>query len=88
MAAGEALSRTQLVAKALRAHNVEYMFGIVGIPIWHSACNAASAVGYLTGRPGICLVVSGSGFLHSLAGMNCWTLIVIRSSVPSVSWLS
>ncbi|NXM72962.1 HACL1 lyase, partial [Serilophus lunatus] len=49
------------------------------------ACYAASAVGYLTGRPGVCLVVSGPGFLHALGGManatiNCWPLIVIGGS--------
>ncbi|KGL77697.1 2-hydroxyacyl-CoA lyase 1, partial [Tinamus guttatus] len=84
--------------------NIEYMFGIVGIPITEiaiaaqavgikyigmrneqAACYAASAVGYLTGRPGVCLVVSGPGFLHALGGMananlNCWPLLVIGGS--------
>nr|XP_009937137.1 PREDICTED: 2-hydroxyacyl-CoA lyase 1 [Opisthocomus hoazin] len=84
--------------------NIEYMFGIVGIPVTEiaiaaqavgikyvgmrneqAACYAASAVGYLTGRPGVCLVVSGPGFLHALGGManatmNCWPLIVIGGS--------
>ncbi|XP_072184463.1 2-hydroxyacyl-CoA lyase 1 isoform X1 [Excalfactoria chinensis] len=100
----EELSGAQLIAEALRAQNVEYMFGVVGIPITEvavaaqaagmkyigmrneqAACYAASAVGYLTGRPGVCLVVSGPGFLHTLGGManatiNCWPLIVIGGS--------
>uniref|UniRef100_A0A8C0ETQ7 2-hydroxyacyl-CoA lyase n=1 Tax=Bubo bubo TaxID=30461 RepID=A0A8C0ETQ7_BUBBB len=87
-----------------RKSNIEYMFGIVGIPVTEiaiaaqavgikyvgmrneqAACYAASAVGYLTGRPGVCLVVSGPGFLHALGGManaamNCWPLIVIGGS--------
>lgn len=34
------------------------------------ACGyAASAYGYLTGRPGICLVVGGPGVLHAMAGV-------------------
>ncbi|NWX98812.1 HACL1 lyase, partial [Nothoprocta ornata] len=100
----ETVSGAQLVAEALRAQNIEYMFGIVGIPITEiaiaaqaigikyigmrneqAACYAASAVGYLTGRPGVCLVVSGPGFLHALGGMananlNCWPLLVIGGS--------
>lgn len=47
-----------------------------------SASYAASVVGYLTDRPGVCLCVSGPGLVHALAGManaqvNCWPLIVI-----------
>ncbi|XP_062425262.1 2-hydroxyacyl-CoA lyase 1 isoform X2 [Rhea pennata] len=103
-AEGEAVSGAQLIAESLKAQNIEYMFGIVGIPITEiaiaaqaigikyvgmrneqAACYAASAVGYLTGRPGVCLVVSGPGFLHALGGMananmNCWPLIVIGGS--------
>jgi 2-hydroxyacyl-CoA lyase 1 len=36
----------------------------------------------MTGKPGVCLVVSGPGLIHALAGlsnaqMNCWPMIVI-----------
>uniref|UniRef100_A0A8C1WXC0 2-hydroxyacyl-CoA lyase n=1 Tax=Cyprinus carpio TaxID=7962 RepID=A0A8C1WXC0_CYPCA len=67
----------QLIAEALKSQNVEYMFGIVGVPIIEvamaaqaagikyvgmrneqAACYAASAIGYLTGRPVI--VIGGS----------------------------
>ncbi|XP_078210402.1 2-hydroxyacyl-CoA lyase 1 isoform X24 [Callithrix jacchus] len=50
-----------------------------------AACYAASAIGYLTGRPGVCLVVSGPGLIHALGGMananmNCWPLLMIGGS--------
>ncbi|XP_053876014.1 2-hydroxyacyl-CoA lyase 1 isoform X2 [Malaclemys terrapin pileata] len=100
----EYVSGAQLIAEALKTQNIEYMFGIVGIPVTEiaiaaqaigikyigmrneqAACYAASAVGYLTGKPGICLVVSGPGLIHALGGMananmNCWPLIVIGGS--------
>ncbi|XP_044063431.1 2-hydroxyacyl-CoA lyase 1 isoform X2 [Siniperca chuatsi] len=94
----------QLIAEALKNQKVEYMFGIVGVPVIEvamaaqaagiryvgmrneqAACYAASAVGYLTGRPGACLVVSGPGLIHALGGMananmNCWPVVVIGGS--------
>ncbi|XP_033100773.1 2-hydroxyacyl-CoA lyase 1-like [Anneissia japonica] len=47
-----------------------------------AACYAASVIGYLTGRPAVCLVVSGPGMLHTIGGLanatlNCWPVIVI-----------
>lgn len=52
-----------------------------------SACYAAQAIGYLTGIPGVCLVVSGPGLLHTCGGManaqvNCWPLLVLGGSAP------
>ncbi|XP_045435261.1 2-hydroxyacyl-CoA lyase 1 isoform X2 [Pipistrellus kuhlii] len=100
----EQVSGAAVLAQALKAQDVQYMFGIVGIPVTEiavaaqqlgiryvgmrneqAACYAASAVGYLTGRPGVCLVVSGPGLVHALGGMananmNCWPLIVIGGS--------
>ncbi|KAM8966364.1 2-hydroxyacyl-CoA lyase 1 [Pelodytes ibericus] len=102
--AQEHITGAQIIAEALVAQNVKYMFGIVGIPIIEvaiaaqvagikyvgmrneqAACYAASAVGYLTGRPGACLVVSGPGLINALSGMansnmNCWPLIVLAGS--------
>lgn len=57
----------------------------IGMRNEQSACYAAQAVGYLTGKPGVCLVVSGPGLLHCTGGManaqiNCWPLIVIAGS--------
>ena len=34
-----------------------------------AASYAATAYGYLTGRPGVCLVVGGPGVLHAIAGV-------------------
>ena len=97
----EELDGGTVLVRSLREHGVEYMFGIVGIPVVEvayaaqavgikyvgmrneqAASYAASSVGYMTERPGICLVVSGPGLVHALAGMsnaqqNCWPLIVI-----------
>jgi 2-hydroxyacyl-CoA lyase 1 len=47
--------------------------------------NFCQAIGYLTGKPGVCLVVSGPGLLHVCGGManaqsNCWPLLVIGGS--------
>ncbi|XP_074623239.1 2-hydroxyacyl-CoA lyase 1-like [Acropora palmata] len=101
---GEYMNGASLLASALKYKGVEYMFGVVGIPVIEvagaaqaegikyigmrneqAACYAASAIGYLTGRPGVCLVVSGPGLLHAVGGManammNCWPVLVIGGS--------
>lgn len=41
----------------------------IGFRNEQAAGYAASAYGYLTGRPGICLVVGGPGVLHGMAGV-------------------
>lgn len=95
-----------ILAEALKLQGVEYVFGIVGIPVIElsmamqavgihyvgcrneqAACYAAQAMGYLTGKPAVCLVVSGPGLLHVFGGManaqvNCWPLLVIGGSCP------
>lgn len=53
-----------------------------------AASYAAAAVGYLTGRPGVCLAVSGPGMIHGVAGManawsNCWPMILIGGANDS-----
>ena len=69
-----------LIARSLKQHGVDYMFGIVGVPVVpiafaaqaagikyygmrheQSASYAAQAVGYMTGRPGACLVGQRAG---------------------------
>ncbi|CAH9133270.1 unnamed protein product [Cuscuta epithymum] len=50
-----------------------------------SAGYAASAYGYLTGKPGVLLTVSGPGCVHGLAGLsnasvNTWPLVMISGS--------
>jgi len=47
------------------------------IKIHPSCLLAAQAMGFLTKKPGCCLVVSGPGVVHGLAGLanaqsNCW----------------
>ncbi|CAG9564743.1 unnamed protein product [Danaus chrysippus] len=95
-----------ILAESLKRQGIEYVFGIVGIPVIETslafqaaglkyigmrneqaACYAAQAIGYLTGKPGVCLVVSGPGLLHCIGGManaqvNCWPLLVIAGSCP------
>lgn len=41
----------------------------IGFRNEQAAGYAASAYGYLTGKPGICLVVGGPGVLHALPGV-------------------
>ncbi|KNA16492.1 hypothetical protein SOVF_088660 [Spinacia oleracea] len=50
-----------------------------------SAGYAASSYGYLTGKPGILLTVSGPGCVHGLAGLsnaaiNTWPMVLISGS--------
>lgn len=50
-----------------------------------SAAYAASAYGYLTGKPGVLLVVGGPGVMHVLSGIfnskaNRWPLLVLAGS--------
>lgn len=57
----------------------------IGMRNEQSAAYAAQAIGYLTKKPGVCLVVSGPGLLHVTGGManaqvNCWPLLVIGGS--------
>lgn len=63
---------------AMQAAGLKY----IGCRNEQAACYAAQAIGYLTKKPGIVLVVSGPGLLNVCAGManaqvNCWPLLVI-----------
>ena len=42
----------------------------IGFRNEQAASYAATAYGYLTGRPGVCLVVGGPGVLHAMAGVG------------------
>ena len=47
-----------------------------------AASYAAGIAGYLTGRPGACLTVSGPGMIHAIAGLsnawaNCWPMLLM-----------
>ncbi|XP_039266228.2 2-hydroxyacyl-CoA lyase 1-like [Styela clava] len=69
------------VAIAAQAVGIQY----IGMRNEQAAAYAAGAIGYLTGRPGVCLVVSGPGLIHALGGManaqeNCWPMITVGGS--------
>jgi 2-hydroxyacyl-CoA lyase 1 len=55
----------------------------IGFRNEQAAGYAATAYGYLTGRPGVCLVVGGPGVLHGIAGV-CFVSdqSVLRHKVP------
>lgn len=96
-----------IIARALKQQGVQYMFGVVGIPVIpvaiaaqregiqyfgfrneQAASYAAGAVGYLTGRPGVCLAVSGPGMIHGIAGLanawsNCWPMLLLGGANDS-----
>ncbi len=98
------ISGAQLIARSLKHHGVDYMFGIVGVPVVpvafaamqaglkyygmrheQSASYSAQAAGYLTGRPGACLVVSGPGMTNAISGLanawsNCWPMVLLGGS--------
>ena len=60
----------------------------IGMRNEQAAGYAAQAAGYITGRAQACLVVSGPGLVHGLAGLanaksNCWPMILIGGSSQS-----
>src|SRR5258708_4388280 len=66
------------IAAAAQKEGIAYL----GMRNEQSASYAAQAYGYLTGRPGACIVVTGPGVVHGLAGLanaqqNCWPMILI-----------
>lgn len=57
----------------------------IGFRNEQSAAYAASAYGYLSGKPGVCLTVGGPGVIHALAGIvnsqvNCWPMVLLAGS--------
>jgi 2-hydroxyacyl-CoA lyase 1 len=66
------------IATAAQKEGINY----IGMRNEQSAAYAAQAYGYMTGRPGVCLVVTGPGVVHGLSGLanaqqNCWPMILI-----------
>lgn len=60
----------------------------IGFRNEQAASYAASAYGYLTGKPGVCLVVGGPGVLHAIAGIgnaneNNFPLLLLGGSIES-----
>lgn len=102
--APEIISGEALIVRSLKQQGVNYMFGVVGFPVFgiaieaqrqgihyigfrneQAASYAAGIAGYLTGRPGCCLTVSGPGMIHAVAGLsnawaNCWPMILISGA--------
>ncbi|HET7737064.1 MAG TPA: oxalyl-CoA decarboxylase [Tepidiformaceae bacterium] len=101
------ITGARVIAESLKGQGVEYMFGVVGVPVIpiaieaqkvgikfygmrneQAASYAAGAVGYMTGRPGACLAVSGPGMIHAIAGLanawsNCWPMILLGGANDS-----
>ncbi|MBW2231087.1 MAG: oxalyl-CoA decarboxylase [Deltaproteobacteria bacterium] len=72
------------IAFAAQSEGIQY----IGMRNEQAASYAAAAVGYLTGRPGACLAVSGPGMIHAMAGLsnawaNCWPMILIGGASDS-----
>ena len=66
------------VAAAAQKEGIQF----IGMRNEQAASYAAQAYGYMTGRPGACIVVTGPGVVHGLAGLanaqqNCWPMILI-----------
>ncbi|KAJ1657417.1 hypothetical protein IWQ61_003186 [Dispira simplex] len=69
------------VGEACIAQGIQF----VGFRNEQSASYAASAWGYLSGQPGVCLVVAGPGVVHALPGVvnaqeNCWPMVLLGGS--------
>jgi 2-hydroxyacyl-CoA lyase 1 len=66
------------IAEAAQRAGLPY----IGMRNEQTASYAAGAVGYLTGRPGSCITVTGPGVIHGLAGLanakeNSWPMLLI-----------
>ncbi|GBG84847.1 hypothetical protein CBR_g39223 [Chara braunii] len=73
---------------ALASHAQSEGIRYIGFHNEQAAGYAASAVGYLTGMPGVLLTVSGPGCVHGLAGLshaqvNCWPMVMLSGSCAS-----
>jgi oxalyl-CoA decarboxylase len=69
------------LARLAQAEGLRY----IGFRHEQSAGNAAAISGYLTQKPGICLTVSGPGFLNGMVALanattNCFPMILISGS--------
>lgn len=69
------------LARLAQAEGIRY----IGFRHEQSAGNAAAIAGYLTQKPGVCLTVSGPGFLNGLVALanattNCFPMILVSGS--------
>ncbi|KAJ1905507.1 hypothetical protein IWQ60_012269 [Tieghemiomyces parasiticus] len=72
------------VADACIAEGIRF----IGFRNEQAASYAAGAWGFLTGQPGVCLVVSGPGVLHAIPGLanaqaNAWPMVLLGGSSPT-----
>ena len=58
----------------------------IGFRNEQAASYAASAYGYLTGRPGVCLVVGGPGVLHAMAGVRAQQFLLKAYTNNYLDW--
>ena len=66
------------IASACQREGIKFF----GMRNEQAASYAAQAASYLTGRPQVCLTVSGPGMVHAIAGLanaqsNCWPMLVL-----------
>jgi 2-hydroxyacyl-CoA lyase 1 len=71
----------QPIAAAMQREGIKF----VGMRHEQSAAYAAGAMGYLTGRPGLALTVSGPGMTNAISGVgnaqaNCWPMILLSGA--------
>ncbi len=72
------------IAAAAQAEGIQF----VAMRNEQAASYAAGAVGFLTGRPGACLTVSGPGMIHGIAGLanaqeNAWPMVLLGGASNS-----
>ncbi|KAJ2865986.1 hypothetical protein GGH94_001837 [Coemansia aciculifera] len=73
------------IADAIQAEGIKF----IGFRNEQSCSYAASAWGYLTQQPGVCLAVSGPGVVHALAGIvhsqvNTWPMVLIGGACETL----
>ena len=76
-----------VVEIAEEAINIGIQF--IGFRNEQAASYAATAYGYLTGKPGVCLVVGGPGVLHAIAGVRfiLWETVWDSKLMGSHRWV-
>ena len=72
------------VATAMQREGIKF----IGMRHEQSAAYAAGAIGYLTGKPGVALTVSGPGMTNAISGLgnaqaNCWPMILLSGAISS-----
>jgi 2-hydroxyacyl-CoA lyase 1 len=71
----------QPIAAAMQREGIRF----VGMRHEQSAAYAAGTIGYLTGRPGVALTVSGPGMTNAISGLgnawaNCWPMLLLSGA--------